>query len=224
MAGFCFNGSRRQFIKNRLGLGIFRDQKILAIALLLALFYLFSAEEGFSQTGKPPVLVTVIFAKETVVCAPNGYASNYENQNQKRQCNPLYYEKLEELGITVAHQLPPEKIPLKDLFRLVDWYSEKCTLELPCKDPEERFAIVLAFEFQMQPTKGVAVSLKRRVPEDIKSHFGEDPDVGEYAAYGVLDEGGHWINHQRADLFLPGYGVEWILTAGQHSWALLTTK
>jgi hypothetical protein len=224
MANFCFSGSQRQFIKNRLGPQIFRKPKMMALAFFMGLFSLFSAEECYSQTGKPPVSVTVIFAKETVVCAPDGYASNYENQNKKRQCNPLYYGKLEELGITVAHQLPPEKIPLKDLFRLIDWYSEKCTLELPCKDPEERYAIVLAFEFQMQPAKGVEVSLKRQVPEDIRSHFGEDPDVGEYAAYGVLDEGGHWINHQRADLFLPGYGVEWILTAGEHSWALLTTK
>lgn len=224
MTSFRFNGSRRSFIKNRFGPGIFRKKKIVAVALLLVILFLLSAEDCYSQTEKPPVLVTVIFAKETVVCAPNGYASNYEYQDKKRQCNPLYYDKLEELGITVAHQLPPEKIPLNNLFRLVDWYSEKCTLELPCKDPEERYAIVLAFEFQMQQAKGVRVSLNRRVPEDIKPHFGEDPGVGEYAASGILDEGGHWINHQRADLFLPGYGVEWILTAGEHSWALLTTK
>jgi hypothetical protein len=182
MAIFCFSGLRRQFIKNRVGLGIFRDQKMMALALFLASFSLLSAEECYSQTEKPNVLVTVIFAKETVVCAPNGYASNDENQDKQRQCNPLYFDKLKELGITVANQLPPEKIPLKELFRLVDLYSERCTLELPCKDPEERYAIVLAFEFQMQQTKGVEVSLKRKLPDDI------DPSVGEYAAYGVLDD------------------------------------
>lgn len=214
MAIFWFSGSWRKFIKIRFGL----NRTIIALALFLALFSLLSAEQCYSLTEKPLVVVTVIFAKETVVCAPNGYASNDENQDKNRQCNPLYYDKLEELGITVAHELPPEKIPLQDLFRLVDWYSERCTLELPCKDPEERYAIVLAFEFQMQQTKGVEVSLRRKLPDDI------DPGVGEYAASGILDEGGHWINHQRADLFLPGYGVEWILTAGEHSWSLLTTK
>jgi hypothetical protein len=218
MAIFCFNGLWRQFIKNRVGLGILRGQKMMALALLLALFSLLGAEECYAQTEKPHVVVTVIFAKETIVCAPNGYASNDENQDNKRQCNPLYYDKLDELGITVAHELPPTEIPLQELFQLVDMYSEKCTLELPCKDPEERYAIVLAFKFQMQQTTGVEVSLKRKLPDEI------DPGVGEYDASGILDEGGHWINHQRADLFLPGYGVEWILTAGEHSWALLTTK
>ena len=224
MATFCFSDSRRQLTKNRLRLGIFRNLKITALALFLALFALFSAEESYSQTEKPPVLVTVIFAKETVVCAPDGYASNYENQDNRRQCNPLFYDKLTELGITVAHQLPPEKIPLKELFRLVDWYTEKCPLKEPCKDPADRYAIVLAFEFQMAGTKGINVSLKRQVPPDIQSYFGEDPNVGGYTAKGILDQGGHWINHQRADLFLPGYGVEWILTAGDYSWQLLTTQ
>ncbi len=214
MAIFWFSGSWRQFIKIRFGL----NRTFIALVFLLALFSLFNAEECYAQTEKPLVLVTVIFAKETIVCAPNGYANLDENQDNKRQCNPLYYDKLVELGETVAHELPPEEIPLKELFQKIDWYSETCTLELPCKDPEERYAIVLAFEFQMQQTKGVEVSLKRKLPKNI------DPGVGEYAASGILDEGGHWINHQRADLFLPGYGVEWILNAGEHSWSLLTTK
>jgi hypothetical protein len=221
MAIFCFSGLRREFIKNRVGLGIFRDQKMMALALLLAFFSLLSAAKCYSQTEKPPVLVTVIFAEETIVCAPNGYTNLDENQDNKRQCNPLYYDqldKLEELGKTVADSVPPEEIALQELFQLINWYSERCTLKLPCKDPKERYAIVLAFEFQMQQTKGVKVSLRRKALE------GNYPGVGEYAASGILDEGGHWINHQRADLFLPGYGVEWILTAGEHSWSLLTTK
>lgn len=224
MAGLCFSGSQGQFIKKRVSFQIFKGQKIMALALLPALFSLLSTDECYSQSGKPPVLVTVIFAKETVVCAPDGYASNYENQDKERQCNPLYYDKITELGITVAHQLPPEKIPLKELFRLVDWYTEKCSLKEPCKDPADRYAIVLGFEFQMAGTKGINVSLKRQVPTDIQSYFGEDPNVGGYTAKGILDQGGHWINHQRADLFLPGYGVEWILTAGDYSWQLLTTQ
>ena len=118
--------------------------------------------------------------------------------------------------------MPPEKIPLKELFRLVNWYSDKCTIKEPCKDPNDRYSIVMAFEFQMQKTKGVEITLERKIPKDLESHFEEDPNFGNYSARGKLDEGGHWIN--RADLFLPGYGVEWVLTADTYSWTLLTSK
>jgi hypothetical protein len=43
-----------------------------------------------------------------------------------------------------------------------------------------------------------------------------DPQRGTYVARGTLDQGGHWINHQRADLFLPDYGVKWTLDVDNH--------
>ena len=221
---FYFRSSPRRFPKNRVRYNLLKNQKLNLFVILFGLFTLFVDGECYSQSEKPEVLVTVIFAKETEACAPNGYASNYDYQITQKKCNPIYYDKLSELGITVAHKLPPDKIPLKELFRLVNWYSDKCTLKEPCKEPDDRYSIILAFEFQMKDTKGVEVSLERRIPVDLKSHFNEDPNLGKYSAGGMLDEGGHWINHQRADLFLPGYGVEWALTVGEFSWTLLTTK
>jgi hypothetical protein len=76
----------------------------------------------------------------------------------------------------------------------------------------------------MPKTKGIDVFLERKIPKDLESHFQKYPSFGKYSARGKLDEGGQWINHQRADLFLPGYGVERILTADKYSWTLLTTK
>lgn len=221
---FSFKGSRRLVPGERVNYHLFRNIKLIFFAILCGLFTLSAGDECYSQSEKPAVLVTVIFAKETEVCAPDGYASNYDRQDNRRKCNPLYFDKLSELGKTVAHKLPPEQIPLKKLYQLVNWYSDKCSIKEPCKDPNDRYAIVMAFEFQMQKTKGIDVSLERKIPKDLESHFQEDPNFGKYSARGKLDEGGHWINHQRADLFLPGYGVEWILTADKYSWTLLTTK
>jgi hypothetical protein len=221
---FHFRGSRRLLSGHRVNYHLLRNLKFILFVIFCGLFTLFTGEECYSQDERPVVLVTVIFAKEIEVCAPNGYASNYDRQDHRRKCNPLDFEKLSELGITVAHKLPPEKIPLKELFRLVNWYSDKCTIKEPCKDPNDRYSIVMAFEFQMQKTKGVEITLERKIPKDLESHFEEDPNFGNYSARGKLDEGGHWINHQRADLFLPGYGVEWVLTADTYSWTLLTSK
>ncbi len=221
---FYFRSSRQLLLKNRVNYHILRNLKLILFVIFFGLFTLFAGEECYSQNEKPVVLVTIIFAKETEACAPNGYTSNYDYLDKQKKCNPLYFDKLSQLGITVAHKLPPEQIPLKKLFRLVNWYSDKCTLKEPCKDPDDRYSIILAFEFQMQKTKGIEISLERKIPEDLKSHFKEDPNAGKYSAKGKLDEGGHWINHQRADLFLPGYGIEWILKADEYSWTLLTTK
>jgi hypothetical protein len=224
MVIFYFRNSPRRFFKNRVRYYLLRNKKLVLSFILVGVFTLFVGGECYSQNERPEVLVTVIFAKETEACAPGGYTSNYDYQNQKKKCTALYYDKLSELGITVAHKLPPDEIPLKVLFRLVNWYSDKCTLKEPCKEPDDRYSIILAFEFQMKDKKGMEVSLERRIPEYLKSDFDGDPNHGKYTARGILDEGGHWINHQRADLFLPGYGVEWVLKAGEYSWTLLTTK
>ena len=224
MAIFNFSDLRRLVPGHSLNYRILRNLKFILFVIFCGLFTLSAGEECYSQDERPVILVTVIFAKETEVCAPNGYASNYDRQDKQRKCDPLYFDKLSELGITIAHKLPPEEIPLKELFRLVNWYSDKCTIKEPCKDPHDRYSIVMAFEFQMQKTKGIEITLERKIPKDLESHFQEDPNFGKYSARGKLDEGGHWINHQRADLFLPGYGVEWILKADTFSWTLLTTK
>lgn len=224
MAIFNFSDSRWLVRGHSLTYCILRNLKFILFVIFCGLFTLSAGEECYSQDERPVVLVTVIFAKETEVCAPNGYASNYDRLDNRRKCNPLYFDKLSELGITIAHKLPPEEIPLKELFRLVNWYSDKCTIKEPCKDPHDRYSIVMAFEFQMQKIKGIEITLERKIPKDLESHFQEDPNFGKYSARGKLDEGGHWINHQRADLFLPGYGVEWILKADTYSWTLLTTK
>ena len=221
---FYFRSSQRPSGKNQFNAYLLCNPKFILYVIFFALLSLFFSEDCYSQNGKPDVLVTVIFAKETEACAPNGYASNYDYQDMQKKCDPLYFDKLSELGITIGHKLPPDEIPLKKLFRLVNWYSEKCTLDSPCKDADERYSIILGFEFQMPSAKGIEVSLKRTIPGELKTFFIGDQKEGDYSAKGILDEGGRWINHQRADLFLPGYGVEWELKAGEYSWKMLTTK
>ena len=219
-----FRSSPPRYTKKWIRYQLLRNSERILFVMVFGLLTLFVSGKCYSQSEKPEVSVTIIFAKETEACAPNGYASNYDYPSRQKKCNPLYFDKLSELGITVAHQLPPDKIPLQKLFRLINWYSERCTLKEPCKDADDRYSIILAFDFKMSDTKGIEVSLERRIPEELKQDFDGDPNHGEYLAGGILDEGGHWINHQRADLFLPGYGVEWVLKAGEYSWKLFTTK
>jgi hypothetical protein len=217
-----FRGSWLLFFNNPLDSSIIKFPKYICIILLFCFLALFIGKESYSQNEKPPeadALVTVFFVKETEACPPNGYPSNYDSSDEKRYCEKLDLEKLKILGKPVADSVPPERIPLGYIEELVDDYRKDCPLKDPCKDPNDRYSIVLAFEFKFKPTKGVDVTLERQIPDHLQPHFGEH---GNYRAKGTLDHGGHWINHQRADLFLPGYDVKWELTAGGHSWTLGT--
>jgi hypothetical protein len=68
------------------------------------------------------------------------------------------------------------------------------------------------------------VEFIREIPTRLEKHFAQDGAKGTYIAEGTLDQGGHWINHQRADLFLPDYGVRWILDVDGNFYTIGTRK
>lgn len=162
--------------------------------------------------------------KETTVC-PGGYRSYRDKDDSGKRCGePIKYDQLKELsylGVSLAKSVPPEKIPLDEISKRLSEYSRyDCPLEDPCEDPNKRWSIVLAFEFQMKDPKGETVTLQRIVPESIiEDYFKEFPQQKvNVKVEDTLDFGGRWLHHQRADLFLPGHKVEWRLTAGSYCW------
>lgn len=196
--------------------------KRIGFILFLCVLTFFTAGECYSQDNQHLVEVSVYWVKETIACAPNGYSSSYQVDGESKTCAPLNIEQLPEFGETVASKVPPKSIPLGYIGELVDDYRKKCTLKEPCKDPNDRYALVLVFKFHFENPQGTIVSLERRIPDSLLAYFTDDKKQGKYYVEHKLDEGGHWINHQRADLFLPGYKVQWILTAGNYSWTLGT--
>lgn len=196
--------------------------KFIGFILLLCVLTLFSGKECYSQNEEHLVDVSVYWVKETIACAPNGYSSSYAVDVEGKKCAPLNIEQLSKFGKAVAIKVPPKSIPLDFIGDLVDDYRKKCTLKEPCKDPNDRYVLVLAFKFKINNPKGTIVSLERRIPDSLLDYFSEDKKKGKYYVEHELDQGGHWINHQRADLFLPGYKVQWILTADGYSWELGT--
>ena len=199
-----------------------RLSKLIGFILVFSVMIVFIGKDCYSQDEEHLVDVSVYWVKETIACAPNGYSSSYTVDAEGKKCAPLNIDQLPEFGETVASKVPPKSIPLGYIGELVDDYRKKCTLKEPCKDPNDRYALILVFKFHLVNPKGTKVSLERRIPESLLAYFTEDTKQGRYFVEHELDEGGHWINHQRADLFLPGYKVQWILTAANYSWTLGT--
>jgi hypothetical protein len=196
--------------------------KFIGFILFLYVLTLFGSKECYSQNEDHLVEVSVYWVKETIACAPNGYSSGYTVDAEGKKCAPLSVGQLSKFGQAVAVKVPPKSIPLDFIGDLVDDYRKKCTLKDPCKDPEDRYVLVLAFKFKIKKPKGTIVSLERRIPDSLLNYFSEDKKKGTYYVEHELDQGGHWINHQRADLFLPGYKVQWTLKADGRSWELGT--
>jgi hypothetical protein len=204
-------------------------QSIKAAVIILALFFflilqLFLSDSAYAQQEKPQVKVSVYLTEEKKACAPNGYPDKL--RARENACEPLLYEKLEsyEFGRPVYTSVPPECLPLGELAELIKEATQDCPIEKYCKDPKLRKAIVLVFYFPAKNSKGLELSLIREIPSRLEKYFNMDPLKGVYVAKGTLDQGGHWINHQRADLFLPDYGVKWILKVDEHIYKIGTIK
>jgi len=204
-------------------------QSIKAAVIILALYFflilqLFLNDSAYAQQEKPKVEVSVYLTEEKKACAPNGYPDKL--RARENACEPLLYEKLEsyEFDRPVYTSVPPECLPLGELAELIKEATRDCPIEKYCKDPKMRKAIVLVFYFPTENPKGHEMSLIRKIPSRLEKYFEMDPFKGEYIAKGTLDQGGHWINHQRADLFLPDYGVKWILKVDKHIYKIGTKK
>jgi hypothetical protein len=67
-----FKGSRWLVPGQSVNCRLFKNIKFILFAIFCGLFTLSAGDECYSQSEKPTVLATVIFAKETEVCAPDG--------------------------------------------------------------------------------------------------------------------------------------------------------
>jgi hypothetical protein len=171
------------------------------------------------------VSVSVYLTEEKKACWPDGYPK--KARARKRACQrPIIYEKLDsyDFGKPIYTSVPPECLPLGNLAEKIKQATEECPVEKYCTDPERRKAIILVFDFQMKNPQGHEVKFIREIPQDLEQYFEMDPYKGTYVAEGTLDVGGHWINHQRADLFLPEYGVEWTLEVDGNFYEIGTRK
>jgi hypothetical protein len=177
-----------------------------------------------AQQERPSVSVSVYLTEEKKACRPDGYPN--KSRDRKSACEKSEYEELDlyKFGEPIIASVPPECLPLGDLAEEVKRATEDCPIYKYCTKPELRKAIVLVFHFQMENPQGREVKFIRVIPRDLEQHFEMDPYKGTYIAEGTLDVGGHWINHQRADLFLPDYGVEWTLYVDGHIYEIGTRK
>ena len=197
--------------------------------LLLTIHFLFVSDFfvidlADAQEQQPLVKVSVYLTAEKKACAPDGYSDRFHARTSK--CDPLIYEKLDayKFGEPIYAKVPPECLPLGELAERIKAATQDCPIEKYCKDPELRKAIVLVFYFAMKNPKGRKVKFIRDIPSRLEKHFEMDPYKGTYIAKGTLDQGGHWINHQRADLFLPDYGVKWTLDVDGQIFKIGTRK
>lgn len=204
-----------QFIKASVFLGVL-------YFLLISAFY--PSDSADAQQEMPPVEVSVYLTEEKKACAPDGYPNKLHARTRK--CAPLIYEKLDsyKFGEPIYTRVPPQCLPLGELAERIREATQDCPIDKYCTDPELRKAIVLVFYFGIVNPKGRRVEFIREIPTRLEKHFAQDGAKGTYIAEGTLDQGGHWINHQRADLFLPDYGVRWILDVDGNFYTIGTRK
>ena len=172
-----------------------------------------------AQRDKPTIVVSMYFVSEKVACPPNGYD---ESGGQTLACRQLTFEDLEQMtsqriARRVQQSIPPEQLRLgRSLMYSLEAFSEDCPINTPCTDqPERRYSIVLAFEVKgAQDFDGYEITIRRIPPSDSRFEG--------YSRSGILSDRGRWINHQRADVFLPSNGVRWVLQLGEWNWNLGT--
>ena len=171
-----------------------------------------------AQIERPEVRVSLYFVGEAEACRPAGYPSGMETSVP---CEPLTFQDLEAMvrrtEVTrVQHRIPPEQLRLgEELLDSIDAYREDCPLASPCLQPNRRYAVILAFEVDVPDPVDFEIAIRRKPPPGSR--------VKPYSATGALSARGRWINHQRADVFLPAYGVRWQLDIGSWSWDLGAT-
>ena len=181
-----------------------------SIRLLLLVGLLLGVEVASQADERPLVLVDLYVTDERRVC-PNGYQSVSNGQSR---CPELSYEMIREWEAdeqitAVTSQVPPEEVSLGSLRTAIENYARRCPRRSPCTDPQNdrRKAVILVFQFNLLNPKGVPLSFMRTT-DDLRM-------IPPYpVTTGQLSTCGRWINHQRADAFLPNYRVKWILKAG----------
>lgn len=174
----------------------------------------------FAQTERPEVLVSLYFASELDACRPNGYRD--PNDETPQSCEILTFDDLERLvtqGLAepVQQSIPPEQVSLgDDLLNSIDVYRNDCPLSDPCMDSSRRYSVILTFEVDAENLLDSEIEILRNPPPNSR--------VPPYSKNGELSSQGRWINHQRADVFAPGYRVRWLLRIDEWTWDLGTVR
>ena len=171
-----------------------------------------------AQTEKPAVTVSLYFASEDTVCPPDGYGVVINEV--KRKCRKLDFEDIEEMESQdlvepVQRSIPPAQVRLgKTLFDSIDAFRRDCPRSTPCRDFSRRYAMILSFEVNTTSLRNGDIEIRRVPPPDSK--------IEEISWKGKLSPLGRWINHQRADTFVPAYRFRWILQIDEWTWRLGT--
>lgn len=167
-----------------------------------------------NDAQSPKVSLTMFIVPEKEACKPRGYQS-YASE-QASDCQKLTMgniEQWQDAGITIEiRKIPPappqSSVSLGNLFEIVNAYRE----DAESMGPEDRKSLVLVFEWDSPQTS--PVSLKRTGGGRIPALHGQ----------GFLEDGLHWIHHERADAFLPAYRVKWTVTMGGNRWEFKTER
>ena len=179
--------------------------------LILGLAFVCSAMLAIVEVAEsqPTVRVTLLIVPEREACKPGGYP-HYE-EDRAATCTPVEageVERWKQRWHYIEQDIPPSRVSLgPEFLEILASYLDLKIGKLP---PDERRAMVLMFEWRT-PQSGV-VTL-RRPP-------GSDVPQGTWKK--TLQSERRFINHQRADIFSPGYQVEWTLLAGGHTWVFTT--
>ena len=174
-----------------------------------------------AQEARPDVVVSMYFVGEKVACPPDGYPDADEESTRSR-CPTWTFSDLADLSrqaTPVQQSIPPEQLQLgQALLDSIEAFSDDCTIAVPCADePDRRYSIVLAFEVNdLRDFRGQEIAIRRLLPDRSR--------LPKYSASGELSQRGRWINHQRADIFLPSYSVRWELQIGEWRWNLGTEQ
>lgn len=171
-----------------------------------------------AQIERPVMSVSMYFVSEAQACRPEGYPD--PNTETLARCEPLTFQNLETMvrrnqAKRVERTIPPEELRLGDeLLGSIDAYRRECPLTRPCRNRTRRYALILAFDVDVENPSDYEITIRRKPPTGSR--------VERYSARGTLSGRGRWVNHQRADVFLPSYGVRWRLDVGSWSWDLGT--
>ena len=163
--------------------------------------------------NNPVVRVSLYLINETEACRPWGYAKQCDGWRIDEFLNFAEQNKLK----PVFSRVPPEQISLQHLTDAIISYSNRCSVEslkMYCMEPKSRKSVVLFIE----------TNLKDNLPISISRLRSNHSKLPKYTREGELEYRGRWLNHQRADAFLPKNEIEWKLKIGNNKWLFGTQE
>nr|VFK41226.1 MAG: hypothetical protein BECKTC1821E_GA0114239_101020 [Candidatus Kentron sp. TC] len=167
---------------------------------------------------KPKVEVTLYFVPEKLACRPDGYANGLARGSRCKEWKiDKFLAEAKKMDLEpLLSKIPPSQIKLDWLFSRISNYSKSCSKEDKneyCLDADDRSSIVMIFHVHMNP-EGSKISLFRLRSD--KSNIPGEQTMQPY----ILQAGGRWLTHQRADVFLPSKYFNWCLKINNWNWSL----